>query len=111
MYTDTQTGDEKDLVHIPMFASAEPTGEAEALKKFVWRDAKKEEVDSIGKNVTWKLVDLPTRKKSVEGSATKEAWGVTGEPRHSGEHHGSQPQHSFNRTWRRKRAPNWHPYT
>ncbi|XP_052735475.1 uncharacterized protein LOC128197470 [Vigna angularis] len=151
MNTDTRTGNEEVLVHVAMFAGAEPFGQAEALniagakpigqtealKKFVWKDPMREEVDSVRKNGIWKLVGIPIgkKKKSVEGNAAKEAWGVTGEPRH-GEHrsvtsfslgvtggprHGehrsvtsfnhTRPQQSFNRARRHSRASNWQPHS
>ncbi|WVZ24812.1 hypothetical protein V8G54_003356 [Vigna mungo] len=106
MNTDTQTGDEEGLVHVAMFAGAEPISQTEALKKSVWKDVMREEVDSVRKNGIWKLVNiLAEKKKSVEGNAAKEAWGVTGERRH-GEHQNTRPQHLFNQTGRRSGVDN-----
>ncbi|WVY89672.1 hypothetical protein V8G54_035186 [Vigna mungo] len=111
MNIDTQTGDEEGLVHVAMFAGAESIGQTEALKKSVWKDAMREEVDFVRKNGIWKLVDIPPgKKKSIEGNVVKEEWGVTGEPRH-GEHKNTQPQHSFNRAGRRLGASNWQPHS
>ncbi|WVZ17822.1 hypothetical protein V8G54_010804 [Vigna mungo] len=88
MNSDTQTGGEEGLGHVAMFAGAEPFGQAgalnvagarpigqiETLKKSLWKDVMKEEVDP-------KLVEIPAwkkRKKRVEENALKEVvWGVT----------------------------------
>lgn len=65
MYADKHIGDEGDLVHMALFAGAEPIDKVEALKKPEWRNVIKEEINSIEKNGTWKLVDLRAGKKCI----------------------------------------------
>ena len=40
-------------------------GEKEAEREEVWREAMNREIESIEKNQTWKLVDLPKGKDAV----------------------------------------------
>lgn len=65
MYADTQIGDEGDFIHMALFVGVELINEVKALKESVWRNAMREEIDSIEKNGTGKLIDLPTQKKSI----------------------------------------------
>ena len=44
--------------------SFQPTCFEEVVKEKEWVDAMNEEMDSIERNDTWDLVDLPTRKLS-----------------------------------------------
>jgi len=46
-----------------MLVEVEPVSFEEALKQNHWKKAVIEELDSIEKNDTWRLVQLPTYKK------------------------------------------------
>jgi hypothetical protein len=50
--------------HVAFF-SGEPQNFKEAVKKEEWRKAMNEEMISIEKNQTWKLVNMPKKKKAV----------------------------------------------
>jgi hypothetical protein len=45
--------------------SCQPTSFKEATKEPHWVQAMNQEIDSIEKNKTWDLVDLPSHKKSI----------------------------------------------
>lgn len=44
----------------------EPLNETEAMKQPIWSNAMEEEIRSIEKNGTWRLIDLPTGKQCIE---------------------------------------------
>ena len=48
-----------------MLVDSEPLGIEEALKKKVWLDAMKEELEPIKRNKTWELTELPMEKKAI----------------------------------------------
>lgn len=48
-----------------MYAGEEPTTFEEATGKHEWRDAMKNELESIEKNNTWRLTNLPKGKKAI----------------------------------------------
>ena len=52
-----------DFVHFALMAESESVNEEEALSDPKWICAMKEELESIEKNGTWELVDLPLGKK------------------------------------------------
>jgi len=57
---------EGDIVQSAMLAEAEPVSFEEALKQNHLKKAMIEELDSIEKNDTWRLVQLPTDKKCID---------------------------------------------
>jgi transposase InsO family protein len=64
--SDNAVNDEGDLIHFALLADAEPINLNEALKNKVWKKAMEEELRSIEKNQTWKLVALPDKKKKID---------------------------------------------
>ncbi|CAJ2627663.1 unnamed protein product [Trifolium pratense] len=63
---DNAVNDEGDLIHFALLADSEPLNYRDALKSNVWKKAMEEELKSIEKNQTWKLVDLPDKKKKID---------------------------------------------
>ncbi|CAJ2637748.1 unnamed protein product [Trifolium pratense] len=63
---DNAVNDEGDLIHFALLADSEPLNYRDALKSNVWKRAMEEELKSIEKNQTWKLVDLPDKKKKID---------------------------------------------
>ncbi|MCH80809.1 copia-type polyprotein [Trifolium medium] len=63
---DNAVNDEGDLIHFALLADSEPVNFKDALKSNVWRKAMEEELKSIEKNQTWKLVDLPDKKAKID---------------------------------------------
>ncbi|CAJ2645977.1 unnamed protein product [Trifolium pratense] len=63
---DNAVNDEGDLIHFALLADSEPLNYRDALKSNVWNKAMEEELRSIEKNQTWKLVDLPDKKKKID---------------------------------------------
>ncbi|GAU39052.1 hypothetical protein TSUD_396570 [Trifolium subterraneum] len=57
--------DDGDLVHLAFMADVEPVNWHEALSDPNWKNAMNEEIKSIEKNNTWRLVDLPAHKKPI----------------------------------------------
>jgi len=53
-------------VQLAMLAEDEPVSFEEALKQNHWKKAMIEELDSIEKNDSWRLVQLPTDKKCID---------------------------------------------
>lgn len=62
---DSQITDEGDIVHLALYADAEPVSFEEALKNDKWVNAMKEELKSIEKNHTWQLMELPKLKRPI----------------------------------------------
>ena len=48
-----------------MLVDFEPLGIEEALKKKVWMNAMKEELEAIERNKTWELTKIPKKKKAI----------------------------------------------
>lgn len=65
MVTDTAVNSEGDLIHFALFAEAEPVTFEEAVQDTKWIQAMEEELRSIERNGTWKLVELPSNKRSI----------------------------------------------
>jgi len=65
-FPDQAVTNEGDFVQLAMLAEAEPVSFEEALKQNHWKKAMIEELDSIEKNDTWRLVQLPTDKKCID---------------------------------------------
>lgn len=57
--------DEMDQLSFFALMACDPICFDEAAKEDVWIDAMDEEIDSIKRNETWDLVDLPEGKKSI----------------------------------------------
>ncbi|GAU34193.1 hypothetical protein TSUD_162940 [Trifolium subterraneum] len=64
--SDNQVNDEGDIVHYVFLADTEPVSVIKALNNPKWINAMIEELDSIEKNDTWSLVDLPHGKKAID---------------------------------------------
>ncbi|GAU23292.1 hypothetical protein TSUD_237460 [Trifolium subterraneum] len=62
---DNVVNDDGDLVHLAFMADVEPVNWHEALSDPNWKNAMNEEITSIEKNNTWRLVDLPAQKKII----------------------------------------------
>jgi hypothetical protein len=54
-----------DIVHLAFMANCEPINWQEAITDPKWHNAMQEEINSIEKNRTWKLVKLPAHKKAI----------------------------------------------
>ncbi|GAU51256.1 hypothetical protein TSUD_412480, partial [Trifolium subterraneum] len=64
--SDNEINAEGDLVHLAFNAEAEPVNFEDAVKNEKWLSAMNEEIESIERNNTWELVDLPHGKKAIE---------------------------------------------
>jgi hypothetical protein len=65
MLQDTEVDSEGEIVQCAMLVDSEPVGIEEALKKKVWLNALKEELEAIKKNKTWKLTKLLKENKAI----------------------------------------------
>ena len=63
---DSEVTAEGDLVHFSLIAEAEPVTFDQAIQESVWLTAMKEELQSIERNHTWEMVDLPQTKRPIE---------------------------------------------
>ncbi|GAU28814.1 hypothetical protein TSUD_21510 [Trifolium subterraneum] len=63
--SDNDVNTEGDLVHLAFNAEAEPVNFEDAVKDEKWLNAMNEEIESIERNNTWELVDLPHGKKAI----------------------------------------------
>ena len=66
IFPDNVVTDEGDLVHFALLAKAEPVNHQEALGQELWRKAMMEELQTIEKNQTWFLTELPVNKKPID---------------------------------------------
>ncbi|WVZ04379.1 hypothetical protein V8G54_025185 [Vigna mungo] len=66
IYSDAGVDEEGDIIHLALIAGSEPMDVNEALSQPVWKAAMTEELRSIEKNKTWKLMDLPQGKQSID---------------------------------------------
>ena len=57
---------EDELTNFALFADADPISFEEASKEEKWRLAMDQEIDSIHKNHTCELVDIPNGKKAID---------------------------------------------
>jgi len=57
--------EEEDMINLAMFATTDPISFAEAMKSEKWRNAMNLEMESIEKNDTWELTDLPAGEKKI----------------------------------------------
>ncbi|GAU50842.1 hypothetical protein TSUD_232190 [Trifolium subterraneum] len=62
---DNVVNDDGDLVHLAFMADVEPINWHEALSDPNWKKAMDEEIKSLEKNNTWRLVDLPAQKRPI----------------------------------------------
>ncbi|XP_058758940.1 uncharacterized protein LOC131632176 [Vicia villosa] len=62
---DTEVDSEGKVVQCATLVDSEPVGIEEALKKKVWLNATKEELEVIERNKTWELTELPKEKKTI----------------------------------------------
>ncbi|WVY89239.1 hypothetical protein V8G54_034753 [Vigna mungo] len=66
VYSDAIIDEEGDIIHLALIAGSEIMDVNEALAQPIWRAAMTEELRSIEKNKTWKLMDLPHGKQSID---------------------------------------------
>lgn len=66
MVGDDEATPDRDLVHFVLLEEAEPINYSEALKDKQWKEPMVEELQVIGINNTWELVELPTHIKSIK---------------------------------------------
>ncbi|MCH84599.1 retrovirus-related pol polyprotein from transposon tnt 1-94, partial [Trifolium medium] len=59
MLPDSAVNSEGELIHFALLADAEPVHYKDAMQTSVWKNAMADELKSIEKNKTWKLVKLP----------------------------------------------------
>lgn len=64
--SDNAVNDEGDIIHFALLADSEPLNFEEALKIGAWKKSMIEELQSIEKNHTWELVNLPDKKKKID---------------------------------------------
>ncbi|KAK2355926.1 putative mitochondrial protein [Trifolium repens] len=64
--SDSAVNDDGDLIHFALLAGSEPIDYKDALKSRVWKKAMEDELHSIEKNQTWKLVNLPDKKRKID---------------------------------------------
>ncbi|CAJ2662747.1 unnamed protein product [Trifolium pratense] len=62
---DNEITTEGDLVHLAFNAETEPVNFEDAVKDEKWLTSMNEEIESIERNDTWKLVNLPNGKKAI----------------------------------------------
>jgi len=65
-FPDQAVTNEGDFVQLAILIEVELVSFEEALKQNHWKKAMIAELDSIEKNETWKLVQLPTDKKCID---------------------------------------------
>ncbi|MCI00654.1 retrovirus-related Pol polyprotein from transposon TNT 1-94, partial [Trifolium medium] len=64
--SDNAVNDEGELIHFAPLADSKPVNFRDALKGNEWKKAMEEELKSIKRNQTWKLVALPDKKKKID---------------------------------------------
>ena len=64
--SDNAVNEEGDLTHFALLADSEPINYKEAINIDVWKRAMIEELQSIEKNQTWELVNLPDKKNKID---------------------------------------------
>ena len=65
LYETTQRLDFDDIVDYALFSGTDPISHEEASKDIKWRKTMDEEIQSIQKNKTWNLVELPKGHKAI----------------------------------------------
>lgn len=56
---DDQVNEEGEFIHFALLADAEPINYEITLNEEVWKSAMIEELNSINRNNTWELIELP----------------------------------------------------
>ena len=59
------TGLSNPITHFALFADCDPTTFESAVKEEKWQKAMDDEINSIEKNDTWELCDLPKGHKTI----------------------------------------------
>jgi len=65
MSHDATVTTEGNLVHFALIAKSKPISFKEAARYGHWWKAMEEEIDSIKRNQTWELVELPPNRKPI----------------------------------------------
>lgn len=65
MYSNAGVDEECDIVHLALLVGSEAVNVNEALSQPHWKKAMEEELRSIEKKKTWKMVDLPPDKQCI----------------------------------------------
>jgi len=63
---DDEVGSDGELVHFAMLADTEPLDYKAALCDKNWKEAMLDELNSIEKDQTWELIQLPDGKKAID---------------------------------------------
>lgn len=63
----TKIDSEREVIQSAMMVDSKHVSINEVLKKNVWLNAMKEELEAIKINKTWELIVLPKNKKSING--------------------------------------------
>jgi len=63
--SETGLSEEQDMINLTMFTTTDPISFAEAVNSEKWRNAMNLEMESIEKNDTWELTDLPAGGKKI----------------------------------------------
>jgi len=66
MLPDNVVIDDGDLIHFALLADIELVDFKEATREQTWKQTMIEELQSIEKNHTWELTELPPKKKPIE---------------------------------------------
>ncbi|WVZ15560.1 hypothetical protein V8G54_013126 [Vigna mungo] len=66
VYSDVEIDEQGDIIHLALIARSEIMDVNESLAQPIWKAAMTEELRSIEKNKTWKLMDLPHGKQSID---------------------------------------------
>ncbi|WVY95082.1 hypothetical protein V8G54_034170 [Vigna mungo] len=65
VFSDAGVDEKGSIVHLALLAGSEPVNVKEALSQPHWKEAMEEELRSIERNETWKMVDLPPDKQCI----------------------------------------------
>jgi histone deacetylase 1/2 len=65
-FPDTAVSDEGEIIQLALLAESEPVSLEQAMKEKHWKNAMLDELQSIEKNETWRLVKLPADKKCID---------------------------------------------
>lgn len=62
LIADDVVNSEGELIHFALLAESKPVSLEEAMKNHKWIHVMEEELQSIERNQTWELVDLPFKR-------------------------------------------------
>lgn len=65
LIADDVVNSEGELIHFALLAESKPVSLEETMKNHKWIHVMEEELQSIERNQTWELVDLPVQKKPI----------------------------------------------